>query len=292
MSTEQTLVPPALQSIQEWFGSIIARPIDIDSHMNPISPSGQPMEMEAAHYIVPSPTLEPAQRIEIYNQQYWWRLLNVLHDTFPLVTRLFGYRDFNQILGFPYLVLYPPSHWFLQAIGDRLSLYIQECYRADDFQFVYDAAQLDCAFNQAFYTAHISTNLHEMMRGDSEAVLAKSLKLQPHMQIFAFKYELVKFREAFLKQEPDYWLEHDFPELKHTPCYCAVFRNRNNQVVTAPLAPDEYHFLSLFRTGCSIDQACEWLEEQTDSIFKNSAENLQEWFHKWFLGQWLMLDTK
>ncbi|CCB85074.1 putative uncharacterized protein [Parachlamydia acanthamoebae UV-7] len=292
MITEQTLAPPVLQYIQEWFGSIIARPIDFDNRMNPVSPCGHSMEKEAAHYIAPSPTLRPAQRIELYNQQYWWRLLNVLHEVFPFVTCLFGYREFNQVLGFPFLVKYPPAHWFLQAIGDRLPLFVQKYYRADDFQLVYDATQLDCAFNQAFYSAHIPTNLQEMMLGDSEAVLAKSLVLQPHMQVFAFKYDLVEFRQAFLKQNPDYWLEHDFPELKHVPTFCAVFRNDFNQVVTTPLDPDEYHFLSLFRSGCSIDQACEWLDEQTDPIFENSAENLQKWFHKWFLEQWLTLDTK
>lgn len=102
-------VPFKLKKTQLWFGSIIGRPIDEDSKMNPISPAGQPIEIEACDFIRPSPTLRPAQRIQIYNQQYWWRLLSSMHETFPLVTRLFGYHDFNKIIAIPYLVKFPPE---------------------------------------------------------------------------------------------------------------------------------------------------------------------------------------
>src|SRR4051812_44875922 len=103
-------VPTQLKRMQEWFASIITRPVDEESRINPLSPEGVPMEQEACRYITPSATLLPAQRIQIYNQQYWWRLLSIMHELYPLVTRLFGHRDFNQTIAIPYLVKYPPSH--------------------------------------------------------------------------------------------------------------------------------------------------------------------------------------
>lgn len=287
MSSFDQNLPPTLQKVQQWFGSIITRPIDFNNQMNPISPSGTPMEIEACQFIVPGPILKPDQRIQIYNQQYWWRLLNTLHELFPLVVRLFGYQSFNQTFGFPYLVQYPPAHWALHTIGNRLPAYISQNYQSDDSQLVYEAALLDCAFTHAFLAEHLPTDLQALAQGELVNILALSLKLQPHFFLFEFHYDLLNFRTALLNETPEFWIENDFPELKILPTYCAVYRNKFNIVTTEILAEDEYRFLKLFEAGISIDEACEWLDEQTDPIFAESNEALQHWFHKWFAQEWL-----
>lgn len=281
------MIPESLKNLQEWFGSIISRPIDFENRINPVAPSGKPIAVEACTYILPSPTLKPDQRIQIYNQQYWWRLLNTMHEVYPLVVRLFGYRNFNQVLGFPYFVHYPPSTWSLHIVGNHLPDFIKQFYQGEDFQLVLDAAQLDRAFNHAFCAAHMQSNLQDLARGDMSDLLATNLRLQPHFTLLEFKYDLPKFRDAFLKETPEYWLEHDFPEMDHSPIHCAVFRNGYNHVVTEILSPDEFYFLRLFEEGTTIDAACEWLEEQTDPVFEESGQHLQNWFQKWFLCQWL-----
>ncbi|MCE5319184.1 MAG: DNA-binding domain-containing protein, partial [Parachlamydia sp.] len=152
--TYDSKVPTPLKETQQWFGSIIARPVDGNSCMDPISPSGQPIQVEASQYIRPSPTLQPAQRIQIYNQQYWWRLLNALQESFPLVTRLFGCHDFNISIGMPYLQKYPPCHWTLNVLGDNLPAWVEEYYSDDDRKLIRDAALIDCAFCHSFTAAH------------------------------------------------------------------------------------------------------------------------------------------
>ena len=67
--------PASLKNLQAWFGGVISQPIDVDSKISPVAPSGELIEEEAKHYIIPSKTLTPKDRIEIYNRQYWWRLL-------------------------------------------------------------------------------------------------------------------------------------------------------------------------------------------------------------------------
>jgi hypothetical protein len=69
-----------LKELQQWFSSVITSPLD------------KPIE-GAERFVAPSPTLEPNERMRIYNQQYFWRLLNVLHKSYPFLTRLFGYTD-------------------------------------------------------------------------------------------------------------------------------------------------------------------------------------------------------
>ena len=285
-------VPNKLKRTQIWFGSIIGRPIDEDSRMNPISPSGHPMEIEACDYIRPSPTLRPAQRIQIYNQQYWWRLLSSLHESFPVTTRLFGYHDFNRMIAIPYLVKYCPHSWSLNDLGDRLEQWVEEEYEAEDKSLVMDAVNLDWAFNKTFWAAHkepiLMSNLP--VEGDPTSLLGEKIYLQPHVQLFEFDYDLFTFRNEFLKQEPEYWIDHDFPKLKKDKKYFMIlFRTSVNDLQWLEAMPAEYALLKLFQEGCTIDDACQWMEDQEDAFYQEAAQNLPGWFQKWIIHRLLTL---
>ena len=283
-------VPHLLKKELQWFGGIIGRPIDEDSKMNPISPAGRPMEEEAALHIMPSPTLRPAQRIQIYNQQYWWRLLNTLHESFPLLTRLFGYFDFNRSVGIPYLTKYPPRHWSLCFLGDRLPRWCVEEYTGKDKKLVVDAALLDWAFTYSFVSARMSPIQSDDAKSEAEAadLLDKKLYTQPYVYLFEMDHHLFKFREEFLKQDPDYWLNHPFPELDSSKKYHFVlFRNSRNDIAWKELSEGEYFLLSCFREGATIDEACQQLEEKGAAYCEAALENLQEWFREWTVRGWL-----
>lgn len=287
MTFDQT-VPKPLKETQQWFASIITRPIDIDSHMNPISPTGVPISQEACRYIMPSPTLKPAQRIELYNQQYWWRLLSALHENFPLVTSLFGFTDFNQAIGFPYLVKYPPNHWSLSLLGDCLPQWIQEEYTADDNELIYYAAQVDLAYVKSFL-AESKPSLK--LQGDISSVIDKPLHLQPHAHLFEIPYDIFEFRFHILKNAPDYWLEHDFPPLprmsNNEKLYFILYRAHNLDIVFEKISFGQYHLLQQFSKGTSIEQLCQWLEQQDERVCEEAGEHMQKWFQKWTMHQLL-----
>lgn len=287
-------VPEKLKNTQLWFGSIIGRPIDVDSRMNPVSPSGKPMEEEAWDFISPSPTMKPADRIQLYNQQYWWRLLNAMQETFPLVTRLFGYHDFNQIISIPYMVKYRPQDWSLSTIGDFLPQWIQEEYSQTDKQLIYDSARIDLAYTHSFLAGQKPIIEAKNMKNgeDLEALLDKVLYLQDHVHLFEMNYDLFAFRTEFLKKEPNYWIENDFPTLKKEKRYHFVlYRTQYNDIYVKEIPPEEYQLLSLFRQGWTIDQACEWLEGQDKSFYEKAMQDLQQWLQEWVVLRWLALDS-
>jgi Putative DNA-binding domain len=285
-----TKVPSKLKKTQMWFGSIIGRPIDEDSRMNPLSPSGNPMEIEAYDYIKPSPTLRPAQRIQIYNQQYWWRLLNNMHEAFPLVVRLFGYHDFNRTISIPYLVKYPPVHWSLNYLGEKLPQWVQEEYQGEDKQLVYDAVRIDCAFNNCFTAPELEpiTAGNLPREGDPSSLFNEELILQPHLYLFEMTYDLFSFRRDFLTQEVEYWVEHDFPPLKKgKKFYIALFRTINQDVGWRGLSQAEFHLLQQFKEGSSLEKACQWIENQEGELFDEASQNLQKWIQDWIVSRWL-----
>lgn len=276
-------VPTSLQLTQEWFGSVISRPIDLESRMNPISPSGRHIEEEACDFILPSPTLRPAERIQIYNQQYWWRLLNCLHENFPLVTRLFGYSDFNATIGIPYIHKYPPNSWSLNTLGLQMPCWIEEEYHADDKDLVKSAADIDLAFNQAFFAASLP------VPNDISEASESTIYLQPHVFLFKFKSELFEFRKEMLKEKPEYWTDHDFPTLNHKEGHYLLRRNPSNQLAVDHLEPAAHGILTQFSKGATIDAICEWLEHQDPEIGESASKNLHIWFQEWILKQCLTL---
>lgn len=285
-------VPQQLKKTQVWFGSIIERPIDVDNNMNPVSPSGRPMTEESAEFINPSPTLRPEQRIQIYNQQYWWRLINNLHETFPLVTRLFGYHGFNFTIAMPYLVKYPPRHWNLNTLGDRLPQWIEEEYTAADKKLIYDAARLDLAFVDSFIAPQSKPLSTENMPAQSDALLDVKCTLQPHLHLFQLPYELFAFRIEFLKETPEHWIEHDFPSLaKERQYHFVMFRNTHNDISWREVSPVEYALLQCFQKGSSISEACDWIEQQSSEIVEEASKNLHLWFQEWVIRQWLTRDA-
>jgi hypothetical protein len=285
-------IPCQLKTTQEWFAGIITSRLTEDNLINSHAPTGMLIAEEAARYIVPSPTLRPHQRMQIYNQQYWWRLLNTLHDNFPLVTRLFGHHAFNEEIGIPYLMRYPPNHWSLSSLGERLPKWVTEEYQAPDRPLILNAAQLDWAFTESFLSPQkASLDLANLIQDNPDNLLAYTFYLQPHIQLFKWDYDLISFREAFLKEKVDYWTENDFPPLlKERTYYFILYRSLKNNILGKEISSGEYALLSILKKGSTIESACEFLEQQETSIYEQAVTNLQQWFQDWTIRQWLTLE--
>lgn len=286
-------VPEVLKGTQQWFASIISRPIDDESAMNPISPRGVPMELEAPTYIAPSPTMQPAERIQIYNQQYWWRIVGALQDNFPLVTRLFGYYDFNQRIAVPFLTKYPPNHWSLSNLGDSLFQWVEEDYHEGDKELVLNSVLMDSAFTASFLAAQEplidfqSISTQEGM----ESLSSRLLVLQPHVFFIKLPYDLFQFRMDFMLQSADYWVDNDFPVLEHFDelKYYVLYRNALNQNEWIDISESEYILLRQFETGTTIDKICDFLAEapQDSKLLIESSNELNVWIQRWIGKSWL-----
>lgn len=284
--------PPCyLRSTQEWFASIITQPLGKKEKIRSKTPQGTLIAEEAGKYIVPSPTLRPHQRMQIYNQQYWWRLLNTLHANYPLVTRLFGYPAFNEKIGIPYLLKYPPNHWSINLIGKQLPKWVKESYKDRDRSLVLNATYLDWAFMASFIAlAQPGLDLSQMIKDNPDNLLTTTFYLQSHIALFNWEYDLFTFREHFLKHEPNYWIKHRFPTLsKEKAYYFILFRNMNNHLAWREISKGEFILLQRFKLGSTMNDACDYVELQEATLYESVAENLQKWLQDWTQAGWLTL---
>lgn len=270
------LVPKNLLDVQKWFGAVISAPLEKGDLISLASPAGNSIKEEANAFIIPSAGLEPFERIQIYSQQYWWRILAIMQEAFPCVLRLFGYYEFNQMIAVPYLTRYQPNDWSLNTLGNKLVPWLEEYYHAEDKSLVLDAARLDYAYQELFFKPE-----HPRLDATSEDFAVKPLYLQPSVALIQFPYDMVEFRKNLLKSEPEYWMDNPFPELKKEPIFLLIYRAPNRLIKTKAISETESKLLARFKEGSAIDALCEWVEKQSEAFRAETEKELQNWFSEW-----------
>lgn len=258
--------PKRLVELQTWFAGALMLSLSESERLCKIACP------DASRFIAPGATLSAHRRIEIYHQQYWWRLLRCLHENFPFLTRLFGYRNFNSQIAIPYLTYNPPTHWALSRLGDTLPAFLQEHYTHTDKALIIDAATLDAAAQHAFLAPHFRPLKHAPHP-------TQKLFLQPHIHLFHLKADLFAYREAFLKENVDHWNTHPFPPLPPGKHFL-LYRNSAHTICWKELTPNEYLLLHAFQNGATLTEACQQLQG-------NDAELLPLWFQEWTLHGFL-----
>lgn len=280
------LPPIDLRELQEWFAQVITQPIDSMNCIANRAPSGGAIAEEALHYIKPSTTLESFQRIEIYNQQYWWRLLNTLHELFPTLVRLFGYGDFNRQIGFPYLCRFPPKSWSLSYLGCHLPYWVHRYYRGEDKRLCYYASQMDWAYQASFLAPELPCLT--LGNGDASHLLAVPLQLQPHLFLFSYRHALFELRDRLLEEEADHWNREGLPKLMEEPrLYYILWRDHDKNVGWHRISYGEWQLLRQFRKTSSLERLIDWIEGQESSFYGQVAEQLRHWTHRWICNGWL-----
>lgn len=57
-----------------------------------------------------------------------------------------------------------------------------------------------------------------------------------------------------------------------------------------PLGQAEYLILKKIQNRSSIEEICEWLEKQEETIRRPAEEHLQTWFHNWNARHWIVVE--
>src|SRR5262245_27012866 len=72
-----------LRQLQRVMASTLFRPLTPQWRMQKRCPEGAAMADVASEFIKPNDRLNSFERLEIYNRQYWFRVLDSLYDDYP-----------------------------------------------------------------------------------------------------------------------------------------------------------------------------------------------------------------
>ena len=295
--------PPDVQSVenlrelQRAFGTAIMRPLRADQQMEPIWLDGRPTSEVAESFIKPNDRLSSFERLEIYNRQYWFRLINSFYEDFPGLLQLLGEEKFHK-LTLAYLARHPSRSFDLRNLGSQLELFLQQerLWTAPHDKLALEIVRLEWAHIVAFDEEALPPlEVDDLLDSDPAGL---RVRIQPHVSFFACNYAvddyLLSLRKRTLRQaessnavsgpvQVEASLRLARPKRKKI--WLAVHRS-DNSVYYKRLEQEAYLILSALRRGNTLQEAC---EEALTVVSGDDSfpEKLQGWFSQWTSFGWM-----
>ena len=260
---------------------------------------GRPMEQFADEFIKPNDRLSSFDRLEIYNRQYWFRILDCLYDDYPGLLAVVGEERFLK-LATAYLEKYQSESYTLRNLGDRLEKFLrQEPHWTEPNQ----ALAIDMArFEWAQVVAFDGPSKPVVTPDDLIDTPPEKLRLglQPYLSILKLEYPVDDFLVAVKKDSDSLRGEasnainsapttgHDaspIPLPKPERTYLAVHRF-DNMLYFKRLEREGYAILDALANGCTVEEACVQAVEQSTRTNADWQALIKEWFDNWAALAW------
>src|ERR1700739_1541018 len=114
-----------LLNIQRRMARAVMTPLTPSARMRATAPDGRSLRKVAAEIIKPNDRLTSFERLEIYNRQYWFRVLSGFAEDFPGLRAVLGERRFDA-LAKAYLIDCPSRSFTMRNLGSRLEHWLRK----------------------------------------------------------------------------------------------------------------------------------------------------------------------
>jgi hypothetical protein len=174
-----------LRDIQTEMLEAIMQPLTAGYNTQPKrSRDGRSMREVAAGFIKPNDRLTSLERLEIYNRQYWYRILDSLEEDFPGLLAIMGRLRFNA-LAKAYLIDCPSRSFTLRDLGSQMEPWLRAHpkYCAPRTKLALDMARLEWAEIEAFDAAELP-----VLIPDPSSHPDPIFTLQPYLRLLELNY--------------------------------------------------------------------------------------------------------
>ncbi len=248
--------------------------------------------------IKPNDRLTSFERLEIYNRQYWFRILDCFYDDYPGLRAVIGERKFDR-LARAYLARYPSACFTLRNLGSRLEKFLraEPKWIAPHGRLALDMVRLEWAHIVAFDEgAKPVVHVDDLLGRNPSKV---RLGLQPYMALLEVHYPVddlllaAKKGDDRLRGEASNAVEihqrHtarlNIRGLKPQRQYIAVHRMKCS-VYYKTLTHEQFRVLRALQRGATLERACAVLLKRRTSAATVSAAQVQQWFAAWASFGW------
>jgi hypothetical protein len=191
-----------LLELQRQMSEDVRRPLDDGFEMKQVREDGRSMAHVAESYVKPNDRLSSFERLEIYNRQYWFRVIGAVSEDFPALAAVLGSKRFDALV-LAYLEENPSTSFTLRNLGARLPMWLSrhlEFAPKAKHDLVVDVARLEWAYVEAYDRAKEQSLTQEDFAGlDSNS----RLTLQPHLQLLNLRYPVDELVLAVREQTPE-----------------------------------------------------------------------------------------
>jgi hypothetical protein len=265
----------------------VRRPLTADFEMQETTDDGASVRAIAASYISPNDRLSSFERLEIYNRQYWFRLISAVSEDFPTLSALLGQHRFDSLI-LTYLNENPPTSWTLRDLSGKLPSFLEVHpeFTGRRQRLAVDVARLEWAYVDAFDRKHRTPLATE----EAQAIGPESrLSLQPHLQLLELSYPVDSLVLAVKKHTPETEIVSNaanrrvaqtlptLPAMRQERVWLAVHRFEDS-VYYRRVDRETFLLLSALRSGASVSEAVTLAFEKTKLNGEDQANVLRESF--------------
>ena len=288
----------ALGDIQALMFHCIRQPLTRDEEMQRELPNGKPTASVAETFIKPNDRLTSFDRLQIYNQQYWWRLLGSFGEDFRGLRAVLGERKFNR-LAVAYIDVRPSRSWTLRNLGERLEKFLiaHPELTAPRKRLALDVARVEWARTVAFDGAARRPLDPQRLAGRDPVKIF--VKLQPYITLLELAHPVDRLLARLKRASDDQGAASNAVSASHSrrrvrldarparkPVFLAVHR-LGNSVYYKRIEPEAHRLLLALRAGKSLADACGSAFFGTKNLPETDAAKVREWFSVWTQFGWL-----
>lgn len=292
-----------LMQLQRTMARAVMQPLTSTERMQRRAPDGGAMKRYASRFIKPNDRLTSFERLEIYNRQYWFRVLAALGEDFPGLRAVLGERRFDTMAK-AYLIANPSRSFTLRNLGARLESWLRKNpkWAGPNQDLALDIVQLEWADIEAFDGKTEPALLAEDLSNGAGPRM--KLTLQPYVRLLSLRYPVDDLLLEVRKEDEDKdFASNTFQEhrkrkrvralakLKPAQIFLAVHRIEYS-VYFRRIEPEEFSILTALRKGKTLAAAVEAAFRKSKVASEQRPVKVQSWFATWSALGWFCRTQK
>ena len=285
-----------LLNLQRRMARAVMTPLTPSERMRPAAPNGRSMRAVAAEFIKANDRLSSFERLEIYNRQYWFRILSSFAEDFPGLRAVLGDRKFDSVAK-AYLSAYPSRSFTMRNLGSKLEGWMKQHspVAGSRRNLALDMVQLEWADINAFDgKAEPALKPEDLAAADASKL---RLRLQPYISLLDLRYPVDDLLLAVRDEEDAEFASNAFNEHRKKKRVQAVARLKPSDIFLSlhrlycsvyfrPLEREEFIILNEMRKGKTLSRAIDLGFRKSSVDPGNRASQVQSWFHAWATLGW------
>ncbi len=295
-----------LMQLQRTMARAVMQPLTSSERMQGRAPDGGSMKRYASRFIKPNDRLTSFERLEIYNRQYWFRVLAALGEDFPGLRAVLGQRRFDAMAR-AYLIANPSRSFTLRNLGSRLESWLRKNpnWAGTNQELALDIARLEWADIEAFDgKTEPALRPDDLSTVSSAAGPRMKLTLQPYVRLLSFRYPVDDLLLEVRKEDEDTdFASNTFQEHRKRKRVRAVAKLKPAQIFLAVhridysvyfrrLDQEEFSILTALRHGKTLAAAVELAFRGGKIAPEGRPAKVQTWFQTWATLGWFCRPEK
>jgi len=275
-----------LNQVQRWMQTVVTHPDGVERGIDSAE-ARQHIDVTtgSVEEVIPrSISLSSIERLQIYGNAYYARLLECLRDEYPALAYAVGESAFAAF-AFGYLQRYPSQSYTLAKLGVKFPQYLMETRPESDgdvdkpewSDFLIDLASLERIYSELFDGP--GTEGQQLLQADDLLAIPPELWPQARLipveclRLMSFRFPVHAYATAVRQREAP-----AVPVAAET--HLAITR-REFVVRRAPLSPVPFALLGALVAGENVEAAILRAAALAEGKLDELSENMQQWFRNW-----------